>query len=256
MSVLEAERYGDQRGGITRRFLLRAVAEAGHKRGSRHIAFGTRSLALATGVDHSTVARHLRYLAAEDDPFLRLLEHERGVRGDLYELTIPQAAGQRPTTRDLPAGRVYALRPVFRELGAVAALVYEGLEQVREPLLRHDLAGAVHLSPSATAAALRTLAAHGLAIRHTRGWALGPASLTTLAAHFGIPEQLADLRIRYAVERAAWRAVLGAVQLTVPDIIAARRHAPPRPAPPPSDEPERALDLLRRMLGATVISVH
>ena len=254
LDTLEAERYGDQRAGITRRLLLRALAEAAHKRGSRHIAFGTRSLALAAGVDHSTVARHLRYLADEDDPFLVLLENDRGVRGDLYELTIPQAAGRRPSTRDLPAGKVYALRPVFRELGAVAALVYEGLERSREQATRHDLAADVHLSPSATAAALRTLGAYGLAVRQARGWALGAASLNALAEHFGIPEQLATLRTRYAVERAAWRAILGAVELTVPQIIAApRSQAPPQTAPPPAEE-QRALTLLQQILGARVIA--
>jgi len=66
VSLLEHIRYAD-RAGIARRWVLRAVGEAAMKTGSRYVAFGVRSLSVATGLDHTTVAAHLRALREEDD---------------------------------------------------------------------------------------------------------------------------------------------------------------------------------------------
>ncbi|HEY5114896.1 MAG TPA: hypothetical protein VIJ00_05175, partial [Nakamurella sp.] len=61
LSLLEQIRYSD-RAGIARRWVLRAMGEAAMKTGSRYVAFGVRSLSVATGLDHTTVAAHLRVL--------------------------------------------------------------------------------------------------------------------------------------------------------------------------------------------------
>jgi hypothetical protein len=87
-------RYGD-RAGIGRRWVLRAVGEAAMKTGSRYVAFGVRSLSVATGLDHTTVAAHLRVLRDEDDPLIDLLENDRGLAGDLYQLRIPDEIADR-----------------------------------------------------------------------------------------------------------------------------------------------------------------
>jgi len=50
------------------------------KTGSRYVAFGVRSLSVATGLDHTTVAAHLRALREEDDPLIDLIENDRGPR--------------------------------------------------------------------------------------------------------------------------------------------------------------------------------
>jgi hypothetical protein len=92
---------------------------------------GTRSLALAAGLDHFTVAavlrrlRRLRMLRAEADPLLVLHEADRGLRGDWYELRIPEAYATTAAWRRWKAGRIEAIHPVFRELGSPAAFVYE-----------------------------------------------------------------------------------------------------------------------------------
>jgi hypothetical protein len=197
------------------------------------------------------VARHLRELAAEPDPFVLLLENDRGLSGDLYELRIPDQAGQRVTTRDLPAGKAYALRPAFRELGPVAALVYETLESARKPASRFEVADVACLSPAAAAEALRVLAEFGLADRTPAGWRLGVASVSAVAEQLGVDEQLAVIRARYAVERAAWRALLGAVRLTVADIIRPNNIADLATGPPPGAE--SPVEVLERILGAYVV---
>lgn len=69
--------------------VLRALGEAAMKSGSRVIEFGTRSLAVATGLNHTTVAAHLRALIAETDPLIDQLDNDRGLRADLYSLRIP-----------------------------------------------------------------------------------------------------------------------------------------------------------------------
>ena len=71
---------------------------AAMKTGSRYIAFGVRSLSVATGMDHTTVAAHLRALREEDDPLMDLIENDRGLQGDLYQLRIPDDTVVRATT--------------------------------------------------------------------------------------------------------------------------------------------------------------
>ena len=87
--------------GISKRWVLRAMGEAAMKTGSRYVAFGTRSLSIATGLDHTTVAAHLRALREEDDPLIDLIENDRGLAGDLYQLRIPDEITVRATTHQL-----------------------------------------------------------------------------------------------------------------------------------------------------------
>jgi len=61
VGLLEGERYRG-RSGPAIRMLLRALGEAGMKSGSRYIEFGARALDIAAGIDHTTVAAHLRVL--------------------------------------------------------------------------------------------------------------------------------------------------------------------------------------------------
>ncbi len=230
---------------------------AAHSTGSRWVEFGCRSLALAAGVDPTTVARHLRELAAERDPFLHLVQTRRGVRGDLYELVIPEEAAH-TGRRAWPAGKVHGLRPAFRELGAPAALAYEQLERANTPLSRFDVAARAGLSATAAADALRTLAEHGLADRDRDGWRLGRASLRTLAEVFGVLEVLEAIHGRYAVERAAWRAKLAQWRQEHRSLQKQARAGPAPPAAPPPEEPPpelppTVLDLLADQLGAYVI---
>ena len=117
VKTAEPQRYLATTTGLFRRMVLRALGEAAMKSGSRVITFGTRSLAVATGLDPTTVAVHLRALIGEDDPLIDQLEADRGLRTDLYTLRIPEEYERRAAQRPWRAGRLHALRPAFHQLG-------------------------------------------------------------------------------------------------------------------------------------------
>ena len=120
--------YQLSRFGMARRMVLRALGEAAHMSASRFVEFGVRSIAVATGLDHTTVALHLRELRAEKDPLVTLVEEARGTKGDLYMLTVPEELKTAAEDASWQKGKIHSLRPVFRELGLPAAFVYEALE--------------------------------------------------------------------------------------------------------------------------------
>ena len=180
------------------------------KTGSRYIAFGTRSLSIATGLDHTTVAAHLRALRDEDDPLIDLIENDRGLAGDLYQLRIPDEITARAARVSWKAGKLHALRPVFRELGHPAAFVYEALEHTRgRPQRSFDLTAATGLSRTAVYEALETLAAWNL-VEPARGrWVLvAGTSLQQLAEQFGCADTVRALVKRHRDERAQYRRAL------------------------------------------------
>jgi hypothetical protein len=80
-----------------------------------------------------------------------------------------------------------------------------------------------------------------------------------VAEILGVPEQVAAIQARYAVERAAWRALLGAVRLTPADVLrtppsgSSRVPSPDAWPEPPPDDARTALELLECALGAYVI---
>ena len=218
------EATAGNRAGLGYRFLLRAVAEAAHKSGSRYIEFGVRSLALGTGTHHTTVARQLRELSGQEDPLLRLVQEAKGTHGDMYELMLPARFSARATAAVWKKGRIHALRPVFRELGVVAAIVYETIETHDGTLTSAETARAANLSPTSTNTALEMLAAWNLIDRRTGQWHLvHSTSLRRLAEYFGVLEDIGQQLARYRQERVTWREWLahrsapGRLQLLLPD---------------------------------------
>jgi DNA-binding transcriptional ArsR family regulator len=258
LGLLEHTRYGD-RAGIARRWVLRAIGEAAMKTGSRYVAFGVRSLSVATGLDHTTVAAHLRALREEDDPLIDLIENDRGLAGDLYQLRIPDEIADRATRVAWRAGKLHALRPVFRELGHPAAFVYEALELSKGAQRSFDLVTVTGLSRRAVYEALETLAAWRLVEPVDGRWRLVPGtSLQLLAEQFGCLEQVRGQVGRHRGERAAYRRALRIVDphpvlaTTVGAVEEAEAYLWP-PEPPPEDG-ETLMDLLQRELGAYLIS--
>ena len=223
------------------------------KTGSRYIAFGVRSLSVATGMDHTTVAAHLRALRDEDDPLIDLIENDRGLAGDLYQLRIPDEITARATTISWKAGKLHALRPVFRELGHTAALVYEALEHTRgRPQHSFDLTGPSGLSRRAVYEALETLAAWNLVEPRAGRWVIvAGTSLQMLAEQFGCVDTVRRLINRHRDERACYRRALRIVdQHDIPVLNATDGYLWP-PEPPPDQE--TLVDLLQRELGAYLI---
>lgn len=254
LQLAEHDRYPG-RPGPAQRMVLRALGEAGMKTGSRYVAFGTRSVALATGLDHTTVAAHLRVLRDEDDPLIVLVENDRGLQGDLYELRIPDEHAARAARMDWPAGRIHALRPVFRALGLPAAYVYEALEAAKEPLTSFDLVTTTRIGRSSVYAALETLAAYNLAEQRDGHWCIvSGTSLAMLAEQLGCLEEIDVQLTRYRVERAAYRAALG-IARGWPELSDPMDAFPyDDGADPPGGIDSTVLDLLQRRLGARIIA--
>ncbi len=255
----ERVRYSG-RAGLTRRLLLRALANAAQKQGSRYVEFGCRSLSLAAGVDHSTVAAALRALRSEDDPLLVLVEDRRGVRGDLYELVVPEEFADSIGRRDWRPGRIEAISPVFRQLGLPVAFVYEQLGSLAASSF--ELADLALVSHRAAQQALKTLSAHGLATRNAQGgWVRGAALLAQVAEVLGVDQVIEQIHARYKVERSTWQGLLGALtprrwhRAQHPDTQQGPQPAdrPPPEPPEPEVEPETPLQLLHRVLGAVPV---
>ncbi|MEO3939513.1 MarR family transcriptional regulator [Paenarthrobacter nicotinovorans] len=212
--------YRDSRSGLARRMVLRALGEAAHLTASRFVEFGDRSLAVATGLDHTTVGSHLRALRSEKDPLVTLVERGRGTKGDLYMLTIPD--GLRAGAEDLRwgKGKMHALRPVFRELGLPAAFVYEALE--RSPgLTTSELVVVTKLSRTAVRDGLEAMWAWNLISRDSwRSWhVVSTTSLTELAECFGVMEEVAGQLRKYRIERILWREWLSKNVNTVAEML-------------------------------------
>ncbi|MCG2623011.1 MarR family transcriptional regulator [Arthrobacter sp. I2-34] len=203
--ALAEKRYGDTRAGLARKMVLRSLGEAAHKSASRFVEFGVRSLAVATGLDHTTVSSHLRALRAEPDPLLVLIEAGRGTRGDLYQLQIPEQLREHSEAAAWRRGKLHALRPVFRELGLPAAFVYEALEHSPTSLSTAELMRITGLSRPAVAQALESMAAWNLVQRDDNWSVVAATSLRAVAELLGVLEAVAEQLARYRAERAAWR---------------------------------------------------
>ena len=212
--------YQQSRSGMARRMVLRALGEAAHKTGSRFVEFGVRSIAVATGLDHTTVSLHLRELRVEKDPLVTLVEEARGTKGDLYMLTVPEELKTAAEEASWQKGKIHGLRPVFRELGLPAAFVYEALEH-SPALSTTEIVGVTRLSRSTVHEALEILAAWNLISRNAgRAWSIVAAtSLKQLAERFGILEAVVVQVQRYRTDRIIWREWLAKNVTTVAELL-------------------------------------
>jgi hypothetical protein len=174
--------------------------------GSGVVEFGCRNLALYSALSYRTVARVLRMLAAEDDPLIDLVSPRRMARADRYALRIPDRYAGSVRWRRRRAGRVEAIHPAFLVLGGTAGLVYERLGQ--DEARGAAVARAARLSASATSAALRVLAEHGLAERGPGGWRRGAVALADVAESTGAAALQQEREARYKQDREGWRARL------------------------------------------------
>jgi len=217
---LKEHDYTDSRTGMARRMVLRALGEAAHMTGSRFVEFGVRSIAVATGLDHTTVGLHLRELRSETDPMVTHVESGRGTKGDLYMLTVPEDV--RTAAEDLTwrKGKIHALRPVFRALGLPAAFVYEALEH-SPGLSTTEIVQLTRLSRTAVSEALEVMAAWNMIARDSgRAWSVvASTSLKDLAEHFGVLEAVAAQLLRYRNDRILWKEWLSKNVNTVAELI-------------------------------------
>jgi len=215
------------RGASAQAAVLTALGNAAQKAGSRVIAFGIRSLELAAGCDHTTVARALRALREADDPLIDLVQAAHGPDADTYQLRIPDRLAPVARTRTWVRGPIRAVHPVFRVLGLPAWQTHTAL--VAAAGSSTGLADRTGLSRTTVTRALQTLADHGLAASHGRTWTIGPQSLDRAGRHLDTDTLTATIHAGHQADRAAWRDYLNGLHRlhgvhTLADIITGSRR--------------------------------
>jgi DNA-binding transcriptional ArsR family regulator len=191
---------------IAVRLVLLALGQAAMVSGSATVEFGVRNLALNSVLSSRTVARVLRLLRDENDPLIDLVSPRRLARADRYALRIPARYADSVRWRRRRAGRIEAAHHAFLVLGVTAGLVHQVLDGTETRSA--EIARAARLSPSATSAALRVLAEHGLAERGCGGWRRGASDLDDVAESSGAADLQRERAKRYKQDREGWRARL------------------------------------------------
>lgn len=229
------------RGASAQAAVLTALGNAAQKTGSRVIAFGIRSLELAAGCDHTTVARALRALRDADDPLIDLVQPAHGPDADTYQLCIPDRLVPVARTRTWVRGPIRAVHPVFRVLGLPAWQTHTALLAAAGSST--ELADRTGLSRTAVTSALQTLADHGLAASHGRTWTIGSQSLDWVGRHLDTDTLTATIHAGHRADRAAWRDYLTGLHRltgvrTLADIVTGnQRWSDPPGSDPPSSAP-------------------
>jgi hypothetical protein len=204
------------RRAVAVRQLLAAIGQAAMVSGTAVLEFGTRNLSLHSGLSQRTVSRLLAMLYTEPDPLLDVVTRGRMARADRFALRIPDAYADSVQWRRRRAGRIDGIHPAFLVLGGTAGLVHQVLDGIE--VRGAEVARAARLSSSATLAALRVLAEHGLAERGRDGWRRGAGRLDDVAESTGAAGIHRERAERYRQDREGWRVRLRQYQ--------AARHRP------------------------------
>jgi DNA-binding transcriptional regulator YhcF (GntR family) len=169
---------------------------------------GCRTLAVAMGKHHVTIARLLPILAKASDGILAKVADARHKSADVYVIQLPEHYKQ--LARDLTwrKGQVHAVRPVFRALGDAAALIYEAIERGRHSPTTAEIVRTTGISRNAVTKALAEMEALAMIKRHGRHWKTTAVNLTNLAARLGVLDDYQAHISRNRHERAAWHAYL------------------------------------------------
>lgn len=216
------------RAGLVDRSVLQALGALAQMKGSRYVDAGVRSLGEAACLEHSVVARSLKRLAAEADPFLVLLQRSadtNGAQGDLYELVVPSIHLAKALSDPWQAGVIERIHPVFWQLPKPTRYLWQALTD--RPRTRAELARDSGLSRQTLHDALGALIAVGLVRQDGRDYRRGPRSLDQVALALGGEDTARRQHDRHLVERRAWRAL--------------KRLPPPAPDRALRAEPVKAL---------------
>lgn len=208
-AILDHRLREQGRVGISLRFLLRAVLAYMRINQTNLLDVGCRSFAVALGKDHVTIARLLPALEAASAGILTRINRGRGRNADTYLVQIPREFEQ--LARDLTwrKGKIHAIRPVFRALGDVAALAYEGIERGRYSPTTTDLTRTTGISRRALIDHLARMESLHMIRRHYGRWeVVAITNLQDLADRLGVTDDRQEQITRYRRERAAWHAWL------------------------------------------------
>lgn len=208
-SILDHRLKEHGRAGIGLRFLIRAVLAYMRTNETNFLDVGCRTFAVALGKDHVTIARLLPALEKASAGILTRIQRGRGRNADTYMVELPQHFEQLARQLTWRKGKIHAIRPVFRVLGDVAALAYEGIERGRLSPTTSDLAATTGLSRRALTDHLARMEALQMIRRHHGRWQIiASTNLLDLADRLGATEDRQEQITRYRKQRAAWHAWL------------------------------------------------
>lgn len=204
--VLDARFQKLGREGIGLRFLLRGVLAYMRTMETNVLEVGCRSLALALGQHHGTVARLLRRLAQLSDGMVTKIADAHHRSADVYLIELPQQ--HRQLARDLRwrTGKIHAVRPVFRVLGPAAALAYEAVERSRISPTAREAAAQARIGSSTAERALAEMHALGMIDRDGEGrWHIvHTTGLGQLARRLGAEQDVAAQLTLHRMQRRRW----------------------------------------------------
>jgi hypothetical protein len=197
------------REGLSLRLLLRAVLGYMRTMETDLLDVGCRTFATALGKHHSTISRLLPMLQQASDGILAKVADARGRNADTYVIQLPQHFEQLARELSWRSGKIHGIRPVFRVLGDVAALVYESIERGRLSPTTAAIVRSTGLSRTAVETALSAMSSFNMIERRHGHWSItAGTSLTALARRLGALDDAAEQISRHRKQRAAWHAWL------------------------------------------------
>lgn len=197
------------REGLSLRLLLRAVLGYMRTMETDLLDVGCRTFATALGKHHGTISRLLPALQQASDGVLTKVSDARGRNADVYVIQLPQHFEQLARELSWRSGKIHGIRPVFRVLGDVAALVYESIERGRLSPTTAAIVRSTGLSRTAVETALATMSSYNMIERRHGQWRItAGTSLTALARRLGALDDAAEQIRRHRMQRAAWHAWL------------------------------------------------
>lgn len=197
-------RIGQGRETIYLKFVLRALLVFAQMHGTSEVAVGCRAIAIATGLHHGTVAKLLKRLTVVRQSPVKLVARGRGLEADQYRIELSDDDAELARRRGLAQGKIHALRPVFRALGPVTALVYEALERQGRCDV-NALCDATGMSRATVYKALQVLHSHAMIENTGRGWKIDfTTNLTALADRLGVLDSVQRQINLYRKQRRQW----------------------------------------------------
>ena len=208
-AILDQRLAETGREGITMRFLLRAVLGFARAKRTLLIDVGCRSFAREMGQHHGTIARLLPRLVKHSGGMLSKVEDAHGRQADSYLLGLPEQWKDVAKAHAWRKGKIYGIRPVFRALGAPAALVYEAIERGRHSPTTADIVRDTGLSRPTVHKELMTLAEVSMIERHHGSWQiLYTTNLQHIAEWLGVQEDYEYQCALIRAQRLQWHAHL------------------------------------------------
>lgn len=225
------------REGLSLRLLIRGLLGYMRAKETNLVDVGCRTLAVALGKHHATIARLLPILVQGSDGIVSKVFEARHKAADVYLIQLPEQYQQLARELTWRKGKTHAIRPVFRALGDAAALVYEAIERGRHSPTTAEIIRTTGISRSATDTALATMESLAMIHRDGRTWHIkATTNLTTLATRLGVLEDYQAQINHNRRDRALWHAYLDRfinatlTELDIHDVEREEHWVPPEPS--------------------------